>query len=284
MVKALVIAVSCLTFPVPGGTAAQHSYAVPPTLEAIHRPLDAILDANVRDGMVYYRALQSVRGRLDRYVASLDVTADIYASWTREAQIAFWLNAYNAFVLKTVIDHYPIRGRNAAYPAGSIRQVPGAFDRIRHRAAGRSLTLDQIEKEVLPAFNEPRLYLALGRGAVGSGRLRSEAYSGSVLVRQLDAVAADFLTHKQMISIDRQNDVVSVTPIFSWREQEFVRAYDPGASGPYAQRSPIERAIIAFIAPRVLPLEKEFLERNTFRVVFHDVDWRLNDLTGGRID
>lgn len=284
MVKALVIVVLCLTLPVPGGTSAQHSYAVPPTLEAIHRPLDAILDANVRDGMVYYRALQSVRGRLDRYVASLDVPADTYASWTREAQIAFWLNAYNAFVLKTVIDHYPIRGRSAAYPAGSIRQVPGAFDRIRHRAAGRSLTLDQIEKEVLPAFNEPRLYLALGRGAVGSGRLRSEAYSGSVLARQLDAVAEDFLTHKQMISIDRQNDVVSVTPIFSWREQEFVRAYDPGASGPYAQRSPIERAIIAFIAPRVLPLEKEFLERNTFRLVFHDVDWRLNDLTGGRID
>lgn len=284
MVNALVIAVLCLTLPVPGGTAAQHSYAVPPTLEAIHRPLDAILDANVRDGMVYYRALQSVRGRLDRYVASLDVTADTYASWTREAQIAFWLNAYNAFVLKTVIDHYPIRGRSAAYPAGSIRQVPGAFDRIRHRAAGRSLTLDQIEKEVLPAFNEPRLYLALGRGAVGSGRLRSEAYSGSVLARQLAAVAADFLTHKQMITIDRQNDVVSVTPIFSWREQEFVRAYDPGAAGPHAQRSPIERAIIAFIAPRVLPLEKEFLERNTFRVVFHDVDWRLNDLTGGRID
>lgn len=284
MVKALVIALSCLLLPVPGGASAQHSYAVPPTLEAIHRPLDAILDANVRDGMVYYRALQSVRGRLDRYVASLDVPADTYASWTRDAQAAFWLNAYNAFVLKTVIDHYPIRGKSAAYPAGSIRQVPGAFDRIRHRAAGRSLTLDQIEKDVLPAFDEPRLYLALGRGAVGSGRLRSEAYSGSVLARQLDAVAADFLTHKQMISIDRQNDVVSVTPIISWREQAFVRAYDPGASGPYAQRSAIERAIIAFIAPRVLPLEKEFLERNTFRVVFHDVDWRLNDLTGGRID
>jgi hypothetical protein len=78
--------------------------------------------------------------------------------------------------------------------------------------------------------------------------------------------------------------VISVTPILSWREAEFVKAYDPGASGPYAQRSPIERALIAFIAPRVLPLEKDLLQKNTFRVVFHDVDWRLNDLTGGRID
>jgi hypothetical protein len=281
---AFVLAVVLFAAWPPGSAGYQHSYEVPGTLEVIHRPLDALLDSNVRDGMVYYRALKSIRGRLDRYVASLDVPEATYAGWTRERQMAFWLNAYNAFVLKTVIDHYPIRGRSAAYPAESIRQIPGAFDKLRHRAAGRSLTLDDIEKTVLPEFDDPRLYLALGRGAVGSGRLRSEAYSGATLAKQLDAVAADFLTHKEMIEIDRDNGVMSVTPILSWREAAFVKAYDPGATGLYAQRSPIERAIIAFIEPRVLPLEKEFLQKNTFRVVFHEVDWRLNDLTGGRID
>jgi hypothetical protein len=234
--------------------------------------------------MVYYRALQSMRGRLDRYVDALDVSEATYAGWTRERQIAFWLNAYNAFVLKTVVDRYPIRGRSDAYAPGSIRQIPGAFDKLRHRAAGRSVTLDEIEREILPQFDDPRLYLALGRGAVGSGRLRSEAYSGPVLAKQLDSVASDFLTHEQMVRIDREDDLMSVTPILSWRETDFVEAYDPGPSGPYARRSPIERALIAFIEPRVLPLEKEFLQRNTFRVVFHDFDWRLNDLTGGRID
>lgn len=268
----------------PAHAGAQHRYEVPETLEAIHRPFDELLDSNVRDGMVYYRALQSMRSRLDRYVASLDVPQATYAGWTRERQIAFWLNAYNAFVLQTVVERYPIRGRSDGYPAGSIRQIPGAFDKLRHRAAGRSVTLDEIEKEILPAFDDPRLFLALGRGAVGSGRLRSEAYSGAVLDAQLDSVAADFLRHREMIRIDRDDDVISVTPILSWREAEFVKAYDPGASGPYAQRSPIERALIAFIEPRLLPLEKEFLQKNTFRVVFHDVDWRLNDLTGGRID
>lgn len=268
----------------PAMAGAQHRYEAPATLEAIHRPFDELLDSNVRDGMVYYRALQSMRTRLDRYVASLDVPEATYAGWTRERQIAFWLNAYNAFVLKTVVDRYPIRGRSDAYPASSIRQIPGAFDKLRHRAAGRSVTLDEIEREILPQFDDPRLYLALGRGAVGSGRLRSEAYSGSVLANQLDAVASDFLTHEQMIRIDREDDLISVTPILSWREAEFVEAYDPGPTGPYAQRSPIERAIIAFIEPRVLPLEQEFLRKNTFRVIYHDFDWRLNDLTGGRID
>lgn len=198
--------------------------------------------------------------------------------------MAFWLNAYNVFTLRTVINHYPIRGKSPDYPSSSIRQIPGAFDRTKHGAAGRSLTLDDIEKTVLLEFGEPRLYLALGRGAVGSGRLRSEAFSGDRLARQLDAVAADFLTQDQMLKIDREAGTVSVTPILSWREAEFVVAYDKGADGAYAQRSPIERALIAFIAPRLLPLEKELVQRNEFRILFQAFDWRLNDLTGGRVD
>jgi hypothetical protein len=253
-------------------------------VEAIHRPLDQILDLYVRDGLVYYRALQSERMRLDRYVSSLNVPAATYAGWSRDQQMAFWLNAYNALVLRTVINHYPIRGKSRDYPASSIRQIPGAFDRIKHQAAGRSVTLDEIEKEILPAFKEPRLYLALGRGAVGSGRLRSEAFGGESITRQLEAVAADFMTHNQMMKIDREAGTVSVTPILSWREADFVAAYDPGSQGTHAQRSPVERAIIAFIAPRLLPLEKELMQKNEFRVVFLPFDWRLNDLTGGRVN
>ena len=254
------------------------------TADPSHRTFDQILDLNVRDGMVYYRSLQSQRGRLDQYVASLNVPADTYAKWSRPQQMAFWVNAYNAIVLQTVVSQYPIRGKSAEYPAGSIRLIPGAFEKTKHRVAGRSLTLDEIEKTVLPEFKEPRLFLALGRGAVGSGRLRSEAFSADRLPQQLDAVAVDFMTHEQMIKIDRGQGTISVTPILSWREAEFAAAYDPGASGAFAQRSPIERAIIAFITPRLLPLEKEFIQKNAFRVAFHTFDWRLNDLTGGRID
>lgn len=277
---AAVLAV-CGVIAAPPVAVAQQS---PSTVEPLHRPLDQILDLNVRDGMVYYRALQAERSRLDRYISSLDVPAATYAGWTREQQMAFWVNAYNAFVLQTVINRYPVKGKSAEYPAGSIRLIPGAFDKIKHRAAGRSLTLDEIEKTVLPEFKEPRLYLALGRGAVGSGRLRSEAFSGDRIAEQLDAVALDFMTHKEMITIDRDEGVISVTPILSWREADFVARYDTGATGAYAERSPFERALIAFITPRLLPLEKELVRKNAFRVAFHPFDWRLNDLTGGRID
>jgi len=266
------------------GTAAPAAQTPSESVPAFHRAFDQLLDLNVRDGLVYYRALRSDRSRLDRYVASLNVPKATYDGWSRDDQMAFWINGYNAIVLQTVINRYPISGKSSMYPAASIRQIPGAFEREKHSLAGQSLTLDEIEKTILPPFKEPRLYLALGRGAVGSGRLRSEAYVGSRLDAQLTAVQSEFVADQMMLKIDRLTGQMSVTPLLSWHEAEFVAAYDKGASGPFAQRSPIERAVIAFVTPHLLRLEKAFVEKNEFQIVFHQFDWRLNDLSGGRVD
>ena len=73
----------------------------PPVVDPLHRPFDEILDIYVRDGLVYYRALKSERGRFDRYVQSLaDTSAETVKGWAPERQLAFWINAYNAVVLQ----------------------------------------------------------------------------------------------------------------------------------------------------------------------------------------
>jgi hypothetical protein len=257
-------------------TAARAQQFTPaPGAELLHRPLDQILDTNVRDGLVYYRALKGDRGRLDRYVASLNVPAAAYQGWSRPQQIAFWINAYNAFVLQVVVNHYPMKG--------TIRQIPGAFDKTTWRAAGKTVTLDQIEKTYIHDFKDPRLYFALGRGAVGSGRLRSEAYTGERLDKQLEDIENEFVTNRYMYRVDKLTNTISVTPIMSWREADFIAASDK-ADPAFAQRSPIERAIVTFIRPHLLPLEKELIQKNEFRIVFLEMDWRLNDLTGGRVE
>lgn len=256
----------------------------PPGSDPLHRALDQILDLHVRDGLVYYRMLQGSRGNLDRYIASLNVPAATYEAWPKDNKVAFWINAYNAAVLQTVIGRYPIKGTSSAYPSSSIRQIPGAFDQSKFRFAGRTVSLDEIDKKILPAFNEPRALLALGRGAVGSGRLRSEAFTAARLAAQLDAIQAEFVSEQQMLKVDRQGGQISVTPILSWHEAAFVAAYDTDQKGRFSARSPIERALMSFILPHLLPLEQEFAAENTFKVVFHPFDWRLNDLTGGRIE
>ena len=239
---------------------------------------DTILDLYVRDGMVYYRALKAERGRLDALVGQL--AAASIESAPREEQIAFWINAYDAIVLRTVVDHYPIQGASKAYPPHSIRQIPGAFDKTAHRVAGRSLTLDQIEQTVLSEFHDPRVFLAIGRGAIGGGRLRSEAFTGATLEAQLAEAASECVTRSQCIQIDRSNNKVAVSPIFSWREKDFTSSYADSAPKVYAERSPIERAVIGFVQPHLLTTEKEFLEKNAFQLAFGQFDWTLNDLTG----
>lgn len=259
---------------------AQDSNSAAAAPAGLHRTLDALLDLYVRDGFVYYNALRSDRAKLDSYIRSLNGPEGVrQAKGSREEQLAFWINAYNALVLQTVIDHFPIRGRAKEYPANSIRQIPGAFEKRTFSVGGRNVTLDGIEKEILLPLGEPRAFLALGRGAIGGGRLRSEAYDPSRIDEQLQAVAAEAVRRDQLIRLDPVSNQVSLSPLFSWREQAFVDAYAEKAHEIFKQRSPLERAVLGMIQPELLASEAEFLEQNTFKVVFHDFDWRLNDLS-----
>jgi len=239
---------------------------------------DRTLDQYVREGLVYYRALRVERASLDRFVTAI---ADVSLTGAhRDDRLAFWLNAYNALVLRTIIDRYPTGGRSALYPPGSIRQIPGAFEQVEHRVAGQTLTLDQIERIELSEFGDSRVYFALGRGAVGSGRLRSAAFTGDDLERQLSAVTAECVSRAQCVQIDRANNQVRASSIFSWRSAEFIAGYAGDADPLFTNRSPIEQAVLAYIDPHLLPTEREFLMRNKFELRFTPFDWELNDLTG----
>ena len=242
---------------------------------------DGLLDLYVRDGLVYYAAVKAERDVLNGYVRSLGDVPPQFDRWTSDDRKAFWLNAYNALVLQTVVRHYPIRGRLPEFPANSIQQIPGAFGGRTHRVAGRTLTLDELESSVLPAFDDPRLFLALGRGAVDSGRLRSEAYSAARLDGQLEVAVKEFATTPRHVAIDRLGGEVRVSAIFGWRKAEFVAAY-AGRGWLESGRTPLERAILTTIEPNLFPSEQSFLAANDFMLQYHEFDWRLNDLTGGR--
>jgi hypothetical protein len=247
----------------------------------LHTPFDRILDTYVRDGNVYYNALKASRAGLDRYVMSLEVAPQHLARMTESERRAFWVNAYNALVLRTVINAYPIRGKATTYPASSVAQLPGAFDKVKHRVAGQVLTLNEIE-DLIAAFGDARLLLALGRGTIGSARLRSEVYRGPRLDEQLTDAVKGFVRGARHFKLDRDAATLKVTPLLSWRETHFIASF---ASAPgsemWATRSPIERAVVVMAYPHLFPSEKALLALNTFQMSFGEYDWRLNDLTGG---
>jgi len=179
-----------------------------------------------------------------------------------------------------VINAYPIKGTSEAFPASSVAQIPGGFSQVGHRVAGRVLTLDEIEKTVIGGFGDARMLLALGRGTIGSGRLRSEAYRGETLDAQLASAVKEFVVRADGFKIDRLASTIQLSPLFSWREADFVRSF--GGSGEmWSNRSPLERAVVAMAYPNLFPSEREFLALNTFQATFGEYDWRLNDLTNG---
>ena len=252
---------------------AQMDYQPPPDLEPMHRIYDELLDTYVRDGTVFYHALKLDRAKLDRYVASLAAALpSTVAGWDQPRQIAFWINAYNAISLQIAVSHYPV---------SSMRQIPGAFDQIKHVVAGKNLSLDQIETTILAGYNDPRIFLVLGRGAMSSGRLRSEAYSGPHLDAQLAQSVEQFSKDPKYVRVDQLTGTLNVSPIFSWREKAFVDAYKDKAMD-MPGRTPVELAIVGVVQPYLLPAERDYLKKNSWKLAYLDFDWKLNDRAGIR--
>ena len=81
-----------------------------------------------------------------------------------------------------------------------------------------------------------------------------------------------------LVHVDATAGVLSVTPLFSWREDMFVRTFAERADARFSTRSALERAVLGLVLPHAVRGEAEFLRKNDFRMQFHEFDWRLNDL------
>lgn len=239
-----------------------------------HPLLGEVLKKHVRDGLVDYAALQRERAALDRYAGQLDtVERQVVASWSRDQRLAFWINAYNALTLRTIVDHYPIRRGSligVAFPANSIWQIPGAFKEARHRVAGQRLSLDDIEHRIIrPSFAEPRIHVALVCAARSCPVLRAEPYVATRLDAQLTEQTRRF-------AADRNHGLraaegargVAVSSIFKWFGEDFA----PLAAGNE------KRGVLAFLAAHTdEPALVARLRDPPTPVAYLDYDWTLND-------
>ncbi|MGD2153026.1 MAG: DUF547 domain-containing protein [Gemmatimonadales bacterium] len=250
-----------------------------------HATLDTVLTLYVQDGRVDYTALKFGRATLDRYLDQLaGVGADEFAGWPEAEQIAYLINAYNAYVLETIIDHYPIEGsgffkkltspNRFGLPENSIRHIDGVFDRLRHDVAGTEMTLDDIEHATLRAkHNEPRILFALVRATVSCPPLRGEAYRGANLDEQLDDQGRRFLNDPRHNRFEIERRRVHLSRVFDWYGEDFEQF--AGASG-YARDSKVN-GILSFISRYLRERATEFLETGEYGVQFESYDWTLND-------
>jgi hypothetical protein len=230
-----------------------------PPVDPSHAQWTALLARRLERGLVDYAGLlREDRAALDDYLAALSATcrAD-YERWTPQERIAFWLNAYNAFTVKLILDHYPI---------ASIREIgwlPGAAFRRQFipmpGLRGGSISLDEIEHGTLRReFAEPRIHFALVCAARSCPELRAEAYRGADLERQLDLQGRSFLRDPARNRVDAARQTLQLSSIFRWFREDF----EKGGS------------LVEFVAPYLEPGAPDV---RGFRVEFLDYDWSLNE-------
>ncbi len=250
-----------------------------------HAAFDTVLTLYVQDGRVDYAALKTGRAVLDRYLSQVAaVTAEQFDAWPEQEQIAYLVNAYNAYVLETVIDHYPIKGsgffkkltspKRFALPSNSIRQIDGVFDGIPHQVAGKEMTLDDIEHGTLRAnYNEPRVHFALVCAALSCAPSREEAYRPDRLDEQLDEQGRIFLNDPRLNRFEVDRGQVHLSKIFDWFGDDFRQfATDSGYRGDEKVNG-----VLTFVSGYLLDRVATFLEAGEYKVHFLDYDWTLND-------
>ncbi|MDO9019224.1 MAG: DUF547 domain-containing protein [Myxococcales bacterium] len=249
----------------PAAAGAQDAGAAAVTAADVWSRYDALLRAVVRGDGVDYGALRARLGELRAihgWLGDNGPTRTPGAFATAGARKAYWLNAYNATVLRGVAEA-PATMRNV------LTYLPdGGFFRARRwRLDGREMTLDAVEnREVRPVFRDPRVHVALNCAARSCPPLRRGAYTAAGVEAQLDAQARAYVNAPGTVELVAAPPGVRVTQIFEWFGEDFA----PGGG------------VVAWLRRYAAPPLRERLEAacgtdaGRCAVTWRPYDWTLN--------
>lgn len=183
-----------------------------------HAPFTQILGKYVSaTGVVDYAGLKKDVATLDKYLSSLEKNAPA-KNWTSNTVKAYWINAYNAYTLKLMVKHYPVKSITAIkYGEKS------AWDYAWIKIGGETLSLNNIEHKKLRAkFNDPRIHFAVNCASYSCPILLNKAYEAKTLENQLDTQAKLFIndSKRNVITADK----VQISEIFKWYKEDFTSA------------------------------------------------------------
>ncbi len=210
------------------------------------KDVNAFYSKYVENNLVNYGKVQENKAELIRLTVSI---ADFnLAGLSDQKKIAFYINAYNLTVIKSVIDKYPVT---------SPSQITGLFDQKKHQIARVQFTLNELEHEKLFKFyNDPRYHFVLVCAARGCPPILNKAYQAETLEQQLHEQTTKALNDFLFINVDPNGEKVKLSQIFNW----------------YAKDFKSEGTVIDYINQY-----REEKIPTTYKVSYYEYDWSLND-------
>jgi Protein of unknown function, DUF547 len=241
-----------------------------------HAAWTALLKKHVRvvDGgkasQVRYAGMATDKAALKDYLSSLSAVSQAsFDAFSKPQQMAFLINAYNAFTVDLILTRYP--KLVSIKDLGSLLQSP--WKRKDVPLLGTQMSLDNIEHDTLRArgrYDEPRVHFAVNCASIGCPALREEAFVPDRLDAQLEEQAQRFMADRSRNRFSAERDKVEVSKIFDWFGEDFKLGHKGITSlnqflGRYANQ----------LADS--PADRERLRAGSVAVGFLDYDWKLND-------
>ena len=208
-----------------------------------HAAFDALLSKNVSaDGKVNYKNFQADKAALDGYIKTLsdNVPQD---SWSKNDKMAYWINAYNALTIKTIVSNYPL---------SKITDLDGGktWDVKRFTLGGKKMSLNDIENTILRPMGDARIHFAINCAAKSCPPILNKAFTAANLNDLLEMRTKSFINSSA--NTLKANEI-KVSKVFDWYGKDFgnVAAF----VGKYAKTKVAATA----------------------KVSFGEYDWKLNE-------
>ncbi len=224
-------------------------------------PWQAVLTEHVDNvGNVDYAAIKA-SGALDGY---LDGLAKAAAPTERAAQLAFWMNAYNALTVDLIADNWPL---------ASIRDLDGGdpWNQRTFTVAGKAVTLNAIEHEILRPLGDPRIHAGVNCASRGCPPLHPTAFTPENVDAELTAASARWVATTG-VRVDARAGVVKLNQIFDWYGDDFLALAVtdlPGVEGK-------QEAALSFLLPHLSAADAEYLRKGGYTVEWRPYSWKVN--------
>ena len=185
-----------------------------------HTIFNSLLQKHVTsEGFVNYKGFIQDSVQFNQYLTLLKANHPNKEYWSREEQLAYWINAYNAFTIKLIMNHYPVKSIKDI--KNGIPFINSVWDIKFIKIEDKTYDLNNIEHDIIrKEFNEPRIHFAVNCASYSCPQLRNEAFVAERLEEQLEEQAKSFFNDVRRNKIISE-DKIMLSNILKWYSTDF---------------------------------------------------------------
>ncbi len=160
-------------------------------------------------GVVNYKGFINEKDKFDIYLNSLPNNTP-NSSWSKNKQLAYWMNVYNAFTIKLIINNYP---------TNSIKNIKNPWKKRFIKIGDEYKSLSDIEHRILRKMNDPRIHFGINCASYSCPTLYNKAFTEKTIQKTLDSLTHKFINDSKRNSITKMS--VDISKIFKWFSNDF---------------------------------------------------------------